>query len=72
MLFDALKQPDGDMGMESPTCLAWKYEPLNEIDHIVIGKAQGPGGAWNDLDGIISFSIRNLLRLFLIPDFISR
>lgn len=43
LLFDILKQPDSDLGIDSPTCLNWKYEPSNEIDHIVIGKAAGPG-----------------------------
>ncbi len=51
ILFDALKQPDSDLGIDSPTCLSWKYEPFNEIDHLVIGKAPGPGGAWNDIEG---------------------
>jgi hypothetical protein len=69
LLYDKLKHPDGDLGIDSPSCLSWNYEPLKEIDHIVIGiifylfilflvlscflkgKARGPGGAWNDLDG---------------------
>jgi hypothetical protein len=51
LLFDRLKHPDGDLGMDSPTCLNWKYDPLKEIDHVCIGKASGAGGAWNDLDG---------------------
>ncbi|CAF0794801.1 unnamed protein product [Brachionus calyciflorus] len=51
LLYDKLKHPDGDLGMDSPTCLNWKYDPNKEIDHICIGKASGPGGAWNDLDG---------------------
>lgn len=51
LLYDKLKHPDGDLGMDSPSCLTWNYDPLKEIDHICIGKAAGPGGAWNDLDG---------------------
>jgi hypothetical protein len=51
LLYDALKQPNSDLGIDSPTCLNWKYEPFNEIDHLVIGKAPGPGGAWNDIEG---------------------
>lgn len=51
LLYDKLKHPDGDLGLEKTSCLTWNYDPLKEIDHIVIGKAPGPGGAWNDLDG---------------------
>ena len=51
LLYDKLKHPNGDLDMDSPTCLNWIYDPLKEIDHICIGKAGGPGGAWNDLDG---------------------
>lgn len=51
LLFDKLKHPDGDLAIDSPSCLTWKYDPLKEIDHVCIGKAAGPGGAWNDLDG---------------------
>lgn len=51
LLYDQLKQPNSDLGIETPSCLTWKYDPLNEINHLVIGKSAGPGGAWNDLDG---------------------
>lgn len=51
ILYDLLKQPDSDLGIDRPTCLSWKYDPLTEIDHIVIGKSAGPGGAWNDIEG---------------------
>lgn len=51
LLYDKLKHPDADLGIDSPTCLNWKYDPKKEIDHICIGKAPGPGGSWNDLDG---------------------
>jgi hypothetical protein len=51
LLYDKLQHPDGDLGLDSPSCINWNYDPLKEIDHIVIGKAPGPGGAWNDLDG---------------------
>ncbi len=51
LLYDKLKHPDSDLGMDMPSCLTWKYDPLKEIDHICIGKGPGPGGAWNDLDG---------------------
>jgi hypothetical protein len=51
ILYDLLKQPDSDLGLDKPTCLTWKYDPLNEIDHVVIGKSAGPGGAWNDIEG---------------------
>ena len=51
LLYDKLKHPDGDLGIDSPSCLNWVYDPLKEIDHVCIGKAAGPGGAWNDLDG---------------------
>jgi hypothetical protein len=43
LLFDYLKNPDSEMGIDSPTCLSWDYDPLKEIDHVVIGKASGPG-----------------------------
>ena len=51
LLYDKLKHPDADLGLDSPSCLTWDYDPLKEIDHVVIGKSPGPGGAWNDLDG---------------------
>lgn len=51
ILYDLLKQPDSDLGIDRPTCLSWKYDPLTEIDHVVIGKSAGPGGAWNDIEG---------------------
>jgi hypothetical protein len=47
LLYDKLKHPDGDLGIDSLSCLSWEYDPLKEIDHICIGKAPGPGGAWN-------------------------
>lgn len=51
LLYDRLKHPDADLGIDKPSCLSWNYDPLKEIDHVVIGKSSGPGGAWNDLDG---------------------
>lgn len=47
LLYDKLKHPDGDMGLDLPSCLNWHYDPLKEIDHVCIGKGPGPGGAWN-------------------------
>lgn len=51
LLYDKLKHPDGDLGIDLPTCLDWKFDPEREVSHICIGKAPGPGGAWNDIDG---------------------
>jgi hypothetical protein len=51
LLYDRLKHPDGDLGIDSPSCLSWTYDPSKEIDHICIGKSSGAGGSWNDLDG---------------------
>ncbi|RNA32586.1 oxidative stress-induced growth inhibitor 1 [Brachionus plicatilis] len=51
LLYDKLKHPDADLGLDLPSCLNWKYDPNKEIDHVCIGKAAGPGGSWNDLDG---------------------
>lgn len=51
LLYDKLKHPDADLGIDLPSCLNWNYDPNREIDHVCIGKASGPGGSWNDLDG---------------------
>jgi hypothetical protein len=47
LLYDALKNPDSDYGMDLPSCLDWKYNAAKYVDHVVIGKTDKPGGAWN-------------------------
>ncbi len=47
LFYDILKNPDSDYGLDLPSCLEWKYDPSKEIDHVVIGRSEKPGGAWN-------------------------
>ncbi len=43
LLFDSLKNPGSDLGINLQSCISWNYDPVTEIDHVVIGKSSGPG-----------------------------
>jgi hypothetical protein len=47
LLYDALKNPGSDYGLDLPSCFNWKFDASKFVDHVVIGKTDKPGGAWN-------------------------
>ncbi|XP_055620686.1 oxidative stress-induced growth inhibitor 2-like isoform X2 [Toxorhynchites rutilus septentrionalis] len=46
---DSLQHPCADLGMELPCMVDYKYHPVKEIDHLVLGRGP-PGGSWHRMD----------------------
>jgi len=45
LLFDALSSPLADVGAQMPSFLRWKFNPEQEIQHVVLG-CYDVGGIW--------------------------
>ena len=67
VLFDTLQFPNADFGMNHPSCLKWKYDETNCIDHLVIGQGP-PGGSWNDMISCTETYSVSFSRWMQLPD----
>jgi len=48
ILFDHLFHPNADLLTNDDPVIEWKYNPDNEVRHLVVGLGQ-PGGSWNHM-----------------------
>lgn len=48
MLLDTLLRPNGDVAELSESCLEWRYDPEQAVEHVVLGDAPRAGGQWAD------------------------
>ncbi|XP_015913499.1 oxidative stress-induced growth inhibitor 1 isoform X2 [Parasteatoda tepidariorum] len=49
VLYDTLVHPQADLGIDTPSVISWKFDPLKAVNHVVIGR-DDPGGSWQKMD----------------------
>lgn len=63
LLFDALLNPDADIGAKLPSLVHWKFQPERAVRHVVLGKYD-EGGIWQTIeDDIQTLSLGDWMQL---------
>lgn len=48
VLFDQLHHPNADLGLDMESCLSWRFDNSNTIQHLVLGRYSA-GGSWRSI-----------------------